>query len=325
MRAVKSFLVFLGVILLCAASMQAQTNGAEAASAGSANEDNNQYLIGYQDVLEIRVLKHEELNQKITVGRTGSIFVPRIDQPVSVICKTGQQVAEEIMTAYKKDFLRDPFVSVEVIEQKSQGVSVIGAVEHPGSIYLTRKTMLLDLLAKAGGPNSRAGTRVVVARPGSTSSCKQDPNDVADDDVKLIEFKLKDVKEGKENFWMQPGDVVSVLDADIVYVYGNVKRQGAYELREPITLTMALAKAEGIKSATQQDKIRILRQKDGSFEREELVYDLKAIAAGKVNDPMIEPSDIVAVSEDKAKFILNTIARAATGGLPALVYRLPVP
>ena len=170
-----------------------------------------------------------------------------------------------------------------------------------------------------------AGTRLVVARTGSTSNCREENQAVTDQDLKLFEFKINDIKEGKKTLWMQPGDVVSVLDADIVYVYGNVRRQGAYELKERITLTQALAKAEGIKPATQQDKVRILRQKDGSADREELIYDLRAITKGKAEDPLIEPSDIVAVSEDKTRYIINTLAKAATGGVPALFYRVPLP
>ncbi|MBK9530174.1 MAG: SLBB domain-containing protein [Acidobacteria bacterium] len=72
---------------------------------------------------------------------------------------------------------------------------------------------------------------------------------------------MRDIQEGKKTFWMQPGDLVSVLEADIVYVYGNVKQEGAIKIRETTTLTQAIVTAEGLKPAAKKDKIRILRQK----------------------------------------------------------------
>ena len=122
---------------------------------------------------------------------------------------------------------------------------------------------------------------------------------------------------------MQPGDIVSVLDADVVYVYGNVNKQGQVALKEPITLTQAIASSEGLKPSTKRNNVRVLRQKAGSLERDEFVYDLDAIDKRKVQDPYLQPNDIVAVSEDKVKSILNGIKSSLTQGLPSIFYRVP--
>jgi polysaccharide export outer membrane protein len=139
----------------------------------------------------------------------------------------------------------------------------------------------------------------------------------------LLDFKLKDVLEAKQNLIMQPGDVVSVMDADVIYVYGNVNKQGQVEIREPLTLTQVLASAEGIKSASDKGKVRVLRQRPGSMERDEFVYNLDDIASRKVPDPFLEPNDVVAVNVDKTKEIFNSIGRAMTQGIPSLFYRVP--
>jgi len=122
---------------------------------------------------------------------------------------------------------------------------------------------------------------------------------------------------------MQAGDVVSVLDADVVYVYGNVNKQGAYRVREPLTLTQAIVSAEGLKPAAKKNNVRILRQKPGSVDREEFVFDLNAIDKGKVKDPYLEPSDIVAVSGDTTKSILLGIRDAIKTSIPAAIYTIP--
>ena len=122
---------------------------------------------------------------------------------------------------------------------------------------------------------------------------------------------------------MLPGDVVSVLDADIVYVYGNVNKQGSYKIREPITLTQAIVSAEGLRPTAKKDKVRILRQKAGAADREEFVFDLNQIDKGKIKDPFLEPNDIVAVSEDKTKSILFGIGNTMKTAVPNAIYRIP--
>lgn len=239
------------------------------------------------------------------------------------VCKTETELANDIAKAYEKDYLRNPEVSVVAVERKSQAVHVIGAVEKPGSFYIDRRVQLLALLAYAGGPKVElAGTTVLVARTGSTSNCKTD-SATASADFQLMDFKLRDVQEGKAALWMEPGDVVSVMDADQVFVYGNVNRQGAVKMKEPLTLTQVLVLAEGLKPATEMNNIRVIRQKRGTTEYSETIYNFKEISKGKAPDPIMLPNDIVAVSQDKAQSILNSIGKSLTGGIPSIFYRIP--
>jgi polysaccharide export outer membrane protein len=243
------------------------------------------------------------------------------------VCKTETELARDIEKAYEKDYLRNPEVNVVAVEQKSQVVAVIGAVKTPGQFYINKKVQLLQLLAFAGGPDIQyVGSRLLVARRGSTSVCKANEKDIAENsDLQLFDFKLSDVQEGKTTLWMQPGDVVSVLKADQVYVYGNVNKQGVVVMREPMTLTQAIASAEGFKSAIQMDNIRVVRQKPGTTEHAETIYNFKDIAKGKIPDPYLQPNDIVAVSQDKTQSILNSIGKSLTNGIPSIFYRVPVP
>jgi len=290
---------------------------------GSDDPINNRYRIGFQDVLSIQVFKHPDLTQTVPVSPNGTISVFRINEPIVAACKTERELAAELADAYKKTFIRDPQVTVVVADQKSQSVAVMGAVEKPGNIYVNHRIHLLELLALAGGPSKEAGTRLVVARTGSTSNCRDNSDPKDSDDIAVVGFKLRDIQEGKKTFWMQPGDVVTVAPADLIYVYGNVNKQAVFPVREPITLTQAIVTAEGLKPAANKDKIRVLRQRDGSAEREELIFDLNQINKGKVKDPYLEPNDIVAVSEDKAKSILLGFANSIKNSVPNVLYRFP--
>lgn len=292
----------------------------------SATRD-ERYRIGFQDILSIQVFRHPELTIDATVNPNGVIYLYRLEKPIVAVCKTERELADDIAAAYKVSYLKNPQINVVVREQKSQSMAVIGAVEKPGTFFVSKRVHLLELIAMAGGPNKESGTRVLVQRPGSSTNCKMpDGSSINDDNIALIGFKMRDVQEGKKTLWMQPGDVVSVLDADTIYVYGNVIKPGEVRFREPITLRQAIASSEGLKPATEKNAVRILRQIPDSIERTELIFDLNAIDKGKANDPYLEPNDIVAISKDGTKDILNRIVNTMSNSIPTILARgIPVP
>lgn len=280
------------------------------------------YRIGYQDRVVIQVFGHPNLTQTVDVNSNGTISLFRLPEPVVAVCKTERELATDIAAAYRKDYLRNPEVNVLVAEQRSQSFAVIGAVVKPAQFIVNRRIRLLDLLALAGGPSKEAGSRLVLARTGSSASCKEDTQSEASD-VLYADFKIRDVLEAKDNPELRPGDIVSVLEADSVYVYGNVNEQGEVKFKEPITLMQAIASAKGLKPAA-KSKIRVLRQIPGTIERKELIFDISRIAKRQENDPFLEPNDVIAVSEDAAKSIFQSIGRSLTGGLPSIFYRVPI-
>lgn len=282
------------------------------------------YRIGFQDRIAVQVFRHPDLSQTIEVNPNGTINLFRLPEPVMAVCKTERELANDIAAAYRKDYLRNPEVNVTVAEQRSQAFAVIGAVEKPANYMLSRKVRLLELLAAAGGPTRDAGSRVIVARTGSRSNCTQGfESTQTANEPEFLSFRLRDVLEGRSNPEMRPGDVVNMQKADAVFVYGDVNEQGPVEFSEPITLMQAISSAKGFRSAAKKDKVRILRQKTDSIEREELLFDMDKIEKRVTNDPFLEPGDIVAVSQDQAKNIMQSIGRSLTGGLPSLFLRVP--
>jgi polysaccharide biosynthesis/export protein len=319
------------MVLVLAGNTVAQDAAAKAAAvptppetlvAGSTSKSES-YRIGFQDILEIRIDRHPDLAQRRAVRANGTIELFRLERPLVAVCKTESELAADIAAAYEKNYLVNPQVQVTVADQRSQSVTVIGAVEKPNTYFINRRYHLLEMLAMAGGPNKEAGTRLIVARTGSTTNCRDKGDETDGDNIAVMAFKIADVREGRKSLWMQPGDVVYVLDADIVYIYGNVNKQGSLKIREPITLTQAIASAEGFKPAAKKDKIRVLRQVEGTADRLELVFDMAQIDKGQVKDPFLEPNDIVAVSQDKAKAILRGIVDSLKSTIPGMTYRVP--
>ena len=294
-------------------------NGKPADLQSGARED-DKYRIGYRDKLSVQVFRHGDLSQTVTVNPNGTINLFRLPDPIVAVCKTERELANDIAAAYRKDYLKNPEVNVVAVEQMSQSFAVMGAVEKPGNYFINRKVRLLELLAFAGGPTKEAGSSVVVVRTGTTSTCDQTAVP-ADQPVGLFDYKVRELQEGKTDLVMQPGDIVSMMPADIVYVYGNVNEQGQVVMKQQMTLTQALVTAKGIRPATQKDKVRLLRRKPGSTEPVETVHDLNAIRKGTEPDPILLANDIIAVSEDKTKAVFTGIARSFLQGVGGVWYR----
>ncbi len=282
------------------------------------------YKIGFEDTLQVDVYRHPELTQTVTVARDGTINLPRIDQPVLAVCKTERELAS-LITAHYRNYLRNPFVNVRALEQRSQPFAVLGAVNKPGSYYLSRRVTLLELLAIAGGPDyERAGSKVQVARLGNLSACKVETDNDTKNDVEFFSYSINDVMKASENPYMEPGDIVSIKEAEEAYVVGNVDEPKTIQLKEPITLTQALAKAGGIDGTAKTTKIVIERRESGSKVKTELVFDLKDIRMQKVPDPLLQANDIVVVPTDNMKVIRNGLLKVLTGGISNLFYRFPL-
>ncbi len=292
------------------------------AVATDAKDNSERYRIGFEDVLQVNVYRHPELSQTLSVAQDGTIILPRIDRPIVAVCRTERELANDISELYK-GYLRSPFVNVRAVEQRSQPFAVIGAVNKPGSFFLNRRVRLLELIALAGGPDvEKSGQRIQVARVGNRSACVEP--DATASDVEFFAYKVNDVLGGDVNPWMEPGDIVSVLEAEEAYVVGAVYEPAKIALKEPITLSQAIAKAGGITSTAKSGKVRIQRQQSGSTQKTELVYDLKQIAQKEIADPIIQANDIIEVPIDSGKVFTQTIFKALAGGLGNLFYRVPL-
>jgi polysaccharide biosynthesis/export protein len=291
--------------------------------------ENYRYRIGLLDQIQVVVNRHPELSDVYNVSEQGTISIPRSKKQIYVVCKTENQVADEIRDEYRS-FLRDPYVNARVAQQNSQPVAVFGAVEKPSNFYLTRRVRLLELIALAGGPKTdKAGTKVQIARVGGISGCSQTEENKQEDDATLLDnlfayYKLTDVYENRKNPWMRPGDIVRVLEAEEVYVIGNVvETTKQIELKDNLTVSQAIAKAGGILAASKKDKVVIRRiENDQSIE---IAVDLEKIEKRQIPDIKLLANDIVYVPTDKIKGVLISIKDAFTRGIPTIVTRVPLP
>ena len=199
-------------------------------------------------------------------------------------------------------------------------VAVIGAVNDQSRFELQRRVRLLELLTYAKGPSPRAGQTINIVHSSATSPCKQ--TDDTDTSAAFSSYKLSEVLQGdpKSNPYLEAGDIVTLPEADQVYVVGNVFMPLTISLKEPITLTRAIAMAGGLKQDTKKDKIRILRQEPGTTTRKEITVDLSAIEKKSSEDLALAPNDIIDVPTSAGKSFLRSLVQ----GVVPSVSQLPV-
>ncbi len=111
--------------------------------------DNDQYVIGAEDVLYIHVWKEETFTRTIPVRMDGMISLPLI-QEVKAAELTPLQL-KEVLTRKLKEFIENPVVSVTVMEANSYKVYVSGQVRTPGVYRLRSETSVAQIIPMAGG------------------------------------------------------------------------------------------------------------------------------------------------------------------------------
>jgi polysaccharide export outer membrane protein len=280
------------------------------------------YRIGPGDVLEVRVSRAPELSRDgVRVDQRGMIRMPMWDHDVPAACLTEGELAASIAKIYLK-YKTAPHVDVFVKEFQSQPVAVTGAVRTASNFKLQRQVRLLELLSFAGGPSEAAGQTVQIVHAGGPSLCEKGKEAAASDMGGLVSYKLEDTLRGvpEANPYVRPGDIVRVLDADQVYVVGNVLRPTSIPLKEPITVSRAIAIAGGTAPSTKKDRVRIVRQTPGSITKQEIFVDLGAIEKRKAEDVALLANDIVDVPISGAKSLL----RSLIGTIGPAVSQMPV-
>ncbi|HEY8187240.1 MAG TPA: polysaccharide biosynthesis/export family protein [Pyrinomonadaceae bacterium] len=286
------------------------------------------YRIGPGDVLEVRVFNRPQLSRDAArVDGRGLVAMPLIDEGIQAACKTESELAHDIEIRYLK-YQRNPHVNVFVKEFNSRPVAVIGAVNQPGRFQLQRRVRLLELLAFAGGPSERAGDRIDIIRT-STAECRastamSDRGDLLA--TELISFKLADTLMGddKANPYVQSEDIISMPEAGQAFVVGNVLRPTAINLKDPVTVSRAIAMAGGVMPDSKLNRIRIVRPSPQSGAKAEIFVDLRAVEKRQAEDVALQSGDIVDVEASGSKRFLRTLFSAiapAAANVPVRIVR----
>jgi polysaccharide export outer membrane protein len=307
-----------------AASESANVPQSPAAVAVAASQPDDRYRIGPGDVLDIRIFNRPNLSRDaVRVEGNGMIRMPLIDTEIQAACKTEGELAAEISRGYIK-YYKNPQVDVFIKEYHSKQVAVIGAVNEQSRFELQRRIRLLELLSYAKGPSTKAGQTINIVHAPPSLACRN-PNVATEESAQaFVSYKLSETMKGmpSANPFIEPGDIITLPEADQIYVVGNVFTPLTIPLKEPITLSRAVAMAGGVKQDSKKDKVRIVRQEPGSSTRKEILVDLQAIEKKHADDVALLPNDIIDVPLSGSKSFLRSLLSTVAPSISSLPMRV---
>lgn len=174
-------------------------NGAQAAAATVATPDQDKYLLGPEDAIEVSVWKEPELTKQLVVRPDGKITYPLIGE-VQASGRTVKQLQEEILKRLEK-FVTDAHVTVILLKAQNYKIYVTGKVNKPGDFMVGKPVNVMQAISMAGGltPFASPGSIMVLRTVGGKEE--------------IYPFNYKEVARGvvlEQNRTLLPGDVVVV-------------------------------------------------------------------------------------------------------------------
>jgi polysaccharide export outer membrane protein len=265
------------------------------------------------DLIELKTLgtSDPDLSPRLRVSEQGSVTLPYAGAlPVSGL--TAEEAARAVETRFREqDVLKEPHVSVTVLEYATQGVTVAGEVKNPGVYPLLGSHALLDLVSAAGGVTPNGGKAVTITHRDDA------------DHPQVVNLASKAGSISTFNVDVHPGDTIVVSHAGIVYVLGDVAKPGGFliENSDRLTVLQAISLAQGTNRTASLDHTKLIRRNGGA--REELPVPLKQILADKVADQMLEDGDILFVPGSAAKNALRDMESILPSAAGAAIYHVP--
>ena len=242
------------------------------------------YRVGPGDRLSVSVLQMPDLKSSVRVSQQGAISLPLLGI-VQVSGLSAAEVEKKLADELRRTYVKDPQVSVQVEEIESHPISVVGAVAEPGIFQVRGPMNLLAVLSLAKGVSETAGNRVIVVRAEGGAA----PLDL--DLTQLLESG-----DASLNVVVNPGDVVKVPSASLIYIVGEFKKPGAFPMPrgDRLTVLRALALGEGLgPTAAKKDAVIMRVGADGK--QTEIGIRLDRIIKAEEPDPVLQANDVLFV------------------------------
>jgi polysaccharide biosynthesis/export protein len=266
-------------------------------------------LVQPGDLLHVTVLREPELEQRVRVLDSGDVALPLIGK-IHLAGLDPAEASAAIAAKYLNgNYLKHPSVAVFVEEFATQRVSVLGQVEKPGTYAISTPRTLIDLLAMAGGLTRIADRHIMIERaPGA----KQREEEV------FLSNRAADAL--MANVMIDPGDVILIPKAGIVYVLGDVGRPGGYAMENDSRMTVleAIAMAAGVNRTASEKQARVIHNVNGQYDEEDL--PLREIERGEAPDELLQANDVIYIPFSFAKNVVMGTSSIVAATTSSLIY-----
>ena len=211
--------------------------------------------LGAGDQIFITVFGQPDMSADVTVNDNLQVTLPLVGNlKVGGLTPT---VLERLIAKRLKEgeYLLNPEVSVQVRQVRSQMMSVLGEVQRPGRFVIAGKMSVLDALAMAGGLTQRADQTIVLIRRDASNQGAGSSQEMS-----LSLRHMLDPKRTELNLELKNDDVVFVALQKSFYIFGEVRKPGAYPMEPELNVMRVLAISGGVTERGSMKRIRIHRQ-----------------------------------------------------------------
>jgi polysaccharide export outer membrane protein len=241
---------FISAVLGLLTLLGAATAHAQAQPAAPAQQ-RSEYVLGAGDVIRITVFQNPDLTLETRLSETGQVSYPLLG-PINLggmsVAQAEKRVADGLRSG---NFVKQPQVSVLIVQVRGNQVSVLGNVNRPGRYPLElADTRLTDILAAAGGVSQGGADIVTVV--GSRNG-KPFRSEIDLPGAFQVAQRTNDVV-------LANGDVIYVDRAPTVFIYGEVQRPGVIRLDRGMTVMQALATGGGLTPRGTEKGMRVHRR-----------------------------------------------------------------
>ncbi len=264
------------------------------------------YVLGPEDVVQVSVWLHPELERSITVNADGNVIVPPVGE-IKAGGLTAKQLGERVADRLSAYLRQTTTVTVTVTQFLSRSVYVTGAVAKPGRYGSEQMLGVIDVLNQAGGalPGSDLASVQVIRREGDVRRVM--PADVS--------ASLRDGDTSRLPV-LKPGDMIvvpggmggaagSTPAGDGVAVLGMVARPGYYPAGQGLDLWTALALAGGTTERARFKDVRLLSRGEGGITVQKV--DLQSVLDRGARAPVTVKAGDVIVVMDRGPSAWNAI------------------
>ena len=271
------------------------------------------YILNSGDQILIRAFEVEEISDKpYRIDTAGDVTLPILGK-IHAAGLTVEQLEADLTTRLKA-LVKNPQVTISVVQFRNEPVFFEGAFKNPGIYPLQGRRTLVEMLTGLGGLQSNASRRLKITRHIEYGKLPL-PNAIESADGKTTSAEismgsLRDNVNPAEDIVLQPFDFISVERAEMVYVNGEVGRVGGIELgeRDSISTIQLITLSGGLARDADPEKALILRPISDTDRRAEIPIDLKKVLSGKANDFPLLPNDMLYVPKAKFKDAWKKVA-----------------
>ena len=219
------------------------------------------FVLGAEDVVQVSVWRHPELERSLTVNADGNVVLPPVGE-IKAAGLTAKQLGDRIADRLSSYLRETASVTVTVSQFLSQSVVISGAVAKPGRYGFERMPSLVDALGAAGGALTQANLAAVqiVRREGDTRRTLT--VDVASALALGETSALPALQAGDGIVVPAASETGGAVNGEGVAVLGEVIRPGLFTVGAGQDLWAVLAQAGGATPRGNLSEVRLLTRTD---------------------------------------------------------------